>query len=101
MKVSSVFLFLGHSTHFLVILKWSLDLFFFRLWSSLEIFSPAIVCMTPEVANKLSFTLWQFAREVNIMVYPIPNSVMREISKSGLQFFDKFKLDFEKTVHKK
>ena len=51
--------------------------------------------------NTLSFTLWQYAKQVNILLYPIRKSVFKELEDDKLRFFDKFKQDFHKTVHKR
>ena len=74
---------------------------YFKYWTELDIYSPVVVFLSPEIAQNLSFALWQYAQSVNIVLYPIRKSVFKEVADSKLRFFDKFQKDFHSTVEKR
>ena len=77
------------------------DVFDIRYWTSLDVYSPAILLLSPEMSEHMSFTLWKFTKDVKFVIYPIPKSVYKILRENQMQFFDKFSVDFQKTVYQR
>ena len=58
--------------------------------------APAELYLSPDISDFLSFAMWKFCREADMVVQPIPSCVFKKLSDGKFTFFQKF----EAALHK-
>ena len=64
----------------------------------MELEKPAIVYLSPELTEQLSYAAWTCAQQNNIFIRQIQRSVFSEMQKEDLGLFVKFEKDFHRKV---
>ena len=75
--------------------------FSFRNAIDAEILLPWTVYMGPNVKEQLSIAAWTFAKDIKMILLPIPDCIFSKLCDERMRIFDKITTSFHKFIDDK
>ena len=63
--------------------------------------APAVLYVSPDISDFISFAMWKFCSEADIVVHPIPTCIFKKVADPKKTLFDNFQASFHKLLTNK